>query len=118
MHTTIRCHNRCVLDLLFESALDAVNAGSEVEDMQLCSSSAAAAASNLANSSSSSSITAQQQQRQQLQHQQQQRPLSVLLKPANFYAGPYASAAVDQEPQLPLQALHVSMHTAITISQQ
>jgi hypothetical protein len=107
MHTVIRCYNRCVLDLLFDSTLDTVNAVAEVEDMQLCSSSSATAC-NITSSNSSSSTT-QQHQQQQLQQQQQQRPLAVLLKPADYYGGPYVSTATEQQLPLPLQALPVSM---------
>jgi transcription initiation factor TFIID subunit TAF12 len=101
-----------VLDLFFDSTLDAVNAVAEVEDMQLCSSSNATTCNITSSSSGSSSTTEQQQlqQQQQLQHQQQQRPLAVLLKPADYYGGPYVStAAADKQLQLPLQPLSVSM---------
>jgi hypothetical protein len=47
----------------------------------------------LSSSSSNSSAAPQQQQ------QQQQRPLTVLLKPANFYAGPYDGSAHYEDPQ-------------------
>jgi hypothetical protein len=77
-----RCSRRQLLDLRFSVARDAWAAVELIEDLQLLSSSAGCA------------VPLQQQQQQQ-----RQRPLTVLLKPADYYDGPYEGNILAQHTQ-------------------